>query len=171
VRFRTRQLLRLIGRQCGSVNRAQLHEWITDMASNLVEISVPGGQRGYFGPMCPEGSWEKSASGEMHYAVRLHRGLCEAFGRGFSAIDWEQRKTLRRNELALWLQQYLVVFPRGVTVADLRDLSGGNVQTLKGFRRKLRIALDTLQLARVLRRWKIDADDRVHVAFPEQLRP
>lgn len=169
VRFRTRQLLRIIGRECGSANRKQLHEWITDMASNLVEVTMPGGKRGYFGPMFSDGAWEKSASGEMHYSVRLHRLLCEAFDRGFSAIDWEQRRKLRRNELALWLQQYVAVFPRGVSVAELRSLSGGTAQTLKGFRRKLRIALATLARFAIIRDWRIDDEDRLHVAMHEQL--
>jgi hypothetical protein len=170
VEFRSRQLLKLIGRGTDRVTRKQLHEWITDMAACLVEITMPGGRAGFFASVFPECAWKKNeATGQMHYSVKLNRALCEVFGRGYSAIDWDQRKLLRRNELALWLQQYVAAFPMPVALDHLRLLSGDRTERLRDFRRKVRFSMRALQTVGVVHRWQIDSTDRLMVALPEQL--
>jgi hypothetical protein len=169
VQFNPRQLLKLIGRDTGSAGRQQLHEWLTDMQAAVLEITMPGGRGGYGAAILPECAWQKQADGSLRYSIRLHRFLCDALDRGFAAIDWPSRRLLARNELALWLQQYLAAFPVPTPVADLQGLSGRSAM-LKDFRFKLRGSMALLVKAKVVTSWAIDDEDRLVVKVAPRLQ-
>jgi hypothetical protein len=169
VRFRARQLLRLIGRHTGKSQRDQLHEWITDLVATNVEITdtTNTNKKHYFGSLVPRGVADDGAEEDNSlYAIEINRDLAKLFASGFATVNWDQRRRLQKKPLALWLQHYFSKFTKPVSVAELHRLAGSNAE-LKEFRRKLRIALGELQKEGVIGGWRIDEKtDAAHVVRP-----
>ncbi len=167
VRFRARQLLRLIGRHTGKSQRDQLHEWISDLVATNVEISDTTNKRHYFGSLVPRGVADDGIEDDNSvYAIEINRDLAKLFASGFATVNWDQRRRLQKKPLALWLQHYFSKFTKPVLVSELHRLAGSNAE-LKEFRRKLRIALEELRKEGVLEAWRIDeATDAVHITVP-----
>ena len=65
----------------------------------------------------------------------------------WTAVQWEERKALRRSSLALWLHGYYSshATPLPVKVDTLRQLSGSRTQNLKHFRAALKRAFTALE--------------------------
>jgi hypothetical protein len=84
---------------------------------------------------------------------------------GWTAIDWDIRRKLRRKPLALWLHGYYSSHakPLPVQVDTLRSLSGSKDKTLFSYRQKLRRALDELKAIGAIASWQIEAADLVTV--------
>ena len=102
--------------------------------------------------------------------------LGKLFERGFSRIEWEQRRKLLHKPLAQWLQFYYASHakPVPVSVTFLRDTSGSATQVLWKFRQNLKAALGQIQAVGVISDWQIDSKtDLVHVTripSPSQLK-
>jgi TrfA protein len=171
VRFRARQLLRLIGRHTGKSQRDQLHEWITDLVATNVEITdtTNTNKKHYFGSLVPRGVADDGVEEDNSlYAIEINRDLAKLFASGFATVNWDQRRRLQRKPLALWLQHYFSKFTKPVSVTELHRLAGSNAE-LKEFRRKLRIALGELQKEGVVGGWRIDErTDAVCVVRPSK---
>jgi hypothetical protein len=93
------------------------------------------------------------------------RGLFD--GDDYTLIDWDDRLALGATQLAKWLQRFYASHtrPHAMKVATLKDLCGSENPDLKGFRRDLKNALEELRQRRmVIRSWRIDANDLVHVS-------
>lgn len=165
VAFHAGQVLRMLGKAANSDRRQELYEAITDMSSCTVHIYKPGSTQSYFGPML-FGKIDKLIGGEVRYEVMLHPVLCEAFIRGYVGINWLDRKAIGKNELALWLHQYLIAFPAKVSLAELQQLSAQSKSTPKEFRRRIRHAMELLSELRLIGAWKIDKDDIMSIRLP-----
>jgi hypothetical protein len=172
--FSARQLLRIMGRDTGTAYREKIHEWITDMQTCLVQVTLPGGRKGYGAAVFPEAAWQKRPDGGLEYSLVVKRMLCEVFERGYSLVNHEQRKALGRNELALWLQQYITAFPMAVPLERLQALSGAPPsQRMPDFRRKLLVALRALQSVGGVSNWTIAPaapSDRLIAELPRRLK-
>jgi hypothetical protein len=161
IRFSAYKLLKLIGRDTGSSQ----HKWLYRTLNHLTATSVSickDGQAVFWGSLLPKGCG-KLNSGE--YAVEITRDLIQLFDRGFTHIDWEQRRRLRRKPLAQWLQLYYSSHarPYPVTVEFLHEKSGSSTKCMRKFRQSLRAALTEIQAVGAISDWRIDETGKVHV--------
>lgn len=165
IEFHSSELLGLLCKQNNAKARADLYEWITDMASCGVSIFQPDKQRAWFGPLL-FGEMPKLDSGETLYRLLLHPDLCELFRRGYTATLWTNRRALGKNELGLWLHQYLCAFPQPAHISVLQDLSWQKTCEPKRFKQRLVGALRTLQTLQLVADWEIDRENYLRVVMP-----
>lgn len=163
VRFTAHRLLKLIGRHTGGNEHERLYLMLQDLTATSVAIQK-GDDRVFWGSLLPKGA----GSGEMQrreYVLEVSRELIKLFERGFSRIEWEQRRALKQKPLACWLQLYYSSHarPHSVTVQFLRQQSGSGTKSLRAFKQNLKAALDEIQAVSAIVSWRIDADDLVHV--------
>ncbi len=172
VRFSAYRLLKLIGRSTGGKD----HKWLYTAFQTLTATSVAivkEGKRVFWGSLLPSGKADLE-TGE--YAVQISRDLAKLFERGFTRIEWEQRRRLLHKPLAQWLQLYYASHakPHDVSVDFLREKSGSSTKSLRAFRQNLKTALDQIQEVGVIAKWTIDPEtDLVRVArnpSPSQLK-
>jgi hypothetical protein len=157
VMIRTRSFLRLIGRPQGKSNRDSFRQLIDDLIATAVRITSPDGKISYSGSVLTKAR-DAEEGGEPVFSLEVNRELARLFARGFGAIDWEQRKALKAKPLALWFQLYLSRF--GTKPAALKDIHAmyGGKDTLRSFRRSVKLAL--LELHRVgVGCWMLGEDD------------
>lgn len=161
VRFSGHQLLKLIGRPTGGKD----HKWLYTVFQTLTATSVAivkDGKRVFWGSLLPRGEADLETG---KYAVEISRDLAKLFDRGFTRIEWEQRRKLLHKPLAQWLQFYYASHakPLPVSVAFLCEMSGSTTQSLKKFRQNLKAALKQIQAVNIIFEWRIDEEDLVHV--------
>lgn len=161
VRFKASHLLDLIGRSKGKTQ----YQWLLDVLQRLTATSVAierEGQEVFWGSLLPEGA-ARLQDGE--FVVTVSRQLIKLFDRGFTALEWEQRRRLTKKPLAqhlhAWICSHDKPFP--VTVEYLRNITGSETKNLKHFRANLKSALDSIQATKAIKAWHIDQDDKVHV--------
>jgi TrfA protein len=104
------------------------------------------GKRLFWGSLLPHGALDENSG---QYVVEINRDLAKLFDRGFTQIDWEQRRMLRRKPLAQWLHLYYSSHakPHPVSVAWLHHKSGSKMASMRAFRQTLKAALDEIQKA------------------------
>ncbi len=160
VRFTAHGLLKLIGRGTGKSDYVRLLRTLEELTATAVKIKREG-YGTYCGSLLPEWA-DRENNGK--FSIRINRDLIKLFERGFTVIEWEQRKVLARRPLAqalhVWLCSHEKPYP--VTVQYLHDITGSNTKELRYFRRKLKDALNHLKDVGVLSDWYIDEDDKVH---------
>jgi len=166
IEFHASQVLRVLGKVANAKRRHELHELITDMVACAVQISQPGVGKAWVGPMVFGEIEHNEITGETRYKVALHPVLCQAYQRGFTSFEWLERKAIGKNELALWLHQYLLAFRDPVPVAELHQHSwqarGDRRDDRAAFRHRLRTAANALKELGLIERWMIDPEDRLH---------
>lgn len=161
VRFSGYQLLKLIGRPTGGAD----HKWLYTAFQTLTATSVAvvkDGKRVFWGSLLPRGEADLETG---QYIVEISRQLASLFDRGFTRVEWEQRRKLLHKPLAQWLQFYYASHakPLPVSVAFLCETSGSSTQALWKFRQNLKAALAQIKAVGVIDDWRIDEDDLVHV--------
>ena len=164
IRFTARGLLRLIGRNTSGRDHERLLRTLEELTSTAVSIKRDDGAL-YWGSLLPDGA-AKPENG--YYAVVVNRQLIKLFKRGFTVIEWQQRRALARRPLAqalhVWLCSHEKPYP--VSVQYLHDITGSQTKELRYFRYKLKAALDQLKDLGVLVDWHIDENDKVHFVKP-----
>ena len=162
VRFTAHHLLRLIGRDTGSSQHKWLFRTLQQLTATSVAIINKDGKRVFWGSLLPKGA-HKTDTGQ--YAVEISRELIKLFARGFTQIDWQQRRLLRRKPLAQWLQIYYSSHakPFPVSVEFIREKSGSTTKSLRKFRQLLKGALIEIQAIGVITEWQIDDSDKVQI--------
>ena len=77
----------------------------------------------------------------------LNPKLSRLYQAGWTAIDWKERRQLRRKPLALWLHGFLASHaqPYPLKVESLLNWSGSKNKQPADFKRKLKAALDELK--------------------------
>ncbi len=155
--FSAHRLLRLIGRSTGRSDHAWLSRTLHHLTATSLEIRDLNSSRVFWGSLLPRGA---SDEGSAQYVVEINRDLIKLFDRGFTQIDWDQRRQLRRKPLAQWLHLYYSSHakPYPVSVAWLREKSGSKTGALRAFRYNLKSALDHVQRVGVIARWEILKD-------------
>jgi hypothetical protein len=163
VTFKARQFLKLIGRHTGKSQRVELRRLFRQLTATSVEIHDARNKRRFWGSLLPTGA-DVDEQDDTLYVVELNRGLAQLFDRGFSTIDWQQRRKLLKKPLALWLQHYFSDHRKPITVAFLHKHSGSTARSLRHFREQLRKALDELVEVGVIGTWRIGDADTVFVS-------
>lgn len=162
VQFTAHRLLKLIGRHTGGNQHKWLYRRLQHLTATSVAI-VKDGQRVFWGSLLPQGAARLDSGA---YVVEISRDLIKLFGRGFTRIEWTQRRQLITKPLAQWLQMYYMSHtkPLPVGVSFLRSTSGSATQSLRKFRQNLKAALDEIKAVEVIVSWYIDPKtDLVHV--------
>lgn len=168
--FTAHRLLKLIGRHTGG----NQHRWLFRRLQHLTATSVAimkDGQKVFWGSLLPKGA-ARLDTGE--YAVEISRDLIKLFGRGFTRVEWTQRRKLICKPMAQWLQMYYMSHakPLPVSVAFLRETSGSTTQALWKFRQNVKVALNEIKAVGVISDWIIDPEtDLVHVVRLPLLAP
>ena len=154
VRFTRRGILKLIGRGIGNTDHQRLMRTLTDLTATSVTVKRKGAKV-YWGSLLPEGAANPENG---FYAVLINRNLIKLFERGFTIIEWEQRRALARKPLAQALQVWLSSHdnPYPVTVQYLHDITGSKDNELRYFRRRLLNALNQLKEVGILAGWRYD---------------
>lgn len=162
VRFTRYELLKLLGRGTGK----EQYDWLLRHFEHLTATSVAisqNGKRVFWGSLLPRGAMDIE-TGEI--VIEVSRDLTKLFGRGFSRVEWDERRQIGRHPLAKWLHLYYAghAQPHPVSVEWLRAHSGSDTSGLKRFREGLRKALTKLQAVGAIETWLIDpTTDLVHV--------
>jgi TrfA protein len=154
-------LLKALGRHTGKYEHEQLHASLIRLQAHSVEINGP--RLDYFGSLVLEGVKDKLT---RQYVIKLSPKLAPLFRQGWTGLDPERRRQLRRKPLALWLDAFYATHeePYPYKVETLRDLSGSRTERLRRFREALRRALADLQATGAIASWDIDPEsDLVHV--------
>lgn len=170
IKFRARSFLRLIGRPTGKRQREELKSWWAQLTATCVEVHDKKHERRYFGSLVPRGA-DRDENNDTVYVVEINRDLAKLFERGYSTVNWNQRKLLLKKPLALWLQHHFSAYPKPVTVQTLYNLSGSSAKQLRQFRARLKIALTELEKCCVLASWRLDERDTVHIKLAEPAPP
>lgn len=149
VRFRSRELLSLIGRHTHQGQREQLKDWIAQLAATDVLIQDDEKKSRFGGSLLP---WRKEDDGDYFdvFRVQISRPLAEILnGTRHHQIDWPLRRLLQKKPLALWLQTFFARYGRADRVVRVKHLHGlaGSTATLKMFRYQLARALTDLHAA------------------------
>jgi hypothetical protein len=158
IQFAAHGFLKTIGRDTGKSQ----HEWLRNafrrLASSVVEVK--DGKRAYFGPMLHHGTRDDETG---HYCIEINPAIVSLYGSdGWSAVEFEQRKALKRQPLAQWLHGFYTTHaaPYPIKVETIRRLSGSETEQLFHFREKLRKALGAVAEATGWT-WEIDDADLV----------
>jgi len=163
VKFRARQLLRLMGRQTGGKQRDDLDLWINQLTATSVVIHDEKNKQRFRGSLLPR-SAEKDGDDDTLYSVDINRDLARVLSSNLFLVDWDKRRQLQQKPLAAWLQRHFSRFQKPISVAELYRLSGSTTKRVVDFRKQLRTALADLKSVGVLVAWRIDeAIDSVHV--------
>ena len=162
IRFTTYQLLKLIDRDTG---RSQ-HQWLLRVLQRLTATSLAitrDGKKVFWGSLLPKGAADME---DGKFSVEVSREMVKLFSRGYTVIEWHQRRALGKKPLAQalhgWICSHAKPYP--VSVQYLRDLTGSETRELKHFRASLRVALDAVQETGAIASWRIDSRDKVHIA-------
>jgi hypothetical protein len=158
--FTAHGLLKLIGRGTGKSDHDRLLRTLKHLTTTAITVKRKG-YGTYCGSLLPEWA-DRNNTGK--FSIRPNRDLIKLFERGFTVIEWQQRKTLARSPLAKHLQLWLSSHddPHPVTVQYLRDITGSQTKQLWKFRQSLKAALNRLKEVGVLVDWHIHEDDKVH---------
>ena len=163
VKFRARQLLRLMGRQTGGKQRDDLDLWINQLTATSVVIHDEKNKQRFRGSLLPR-SAEKDGDDDTLYSVDINRDLARVLSSNLFLVDWDKRRQLQQKPLAAWLQRHFSRFQKPLAVGELYRLSGSTTKRVVDFRKQLRTALADLKAVGALAAWRIDeASDSVHV--------
>jgi len=152
-------LLKKLEWATGNEQHVQLHDTLIRLTNTF---EVIGRRYEFFGAVIDGGIRDKLTK---RYKLRLNPEIHILFGQGWTQIDSDTRRKLRRKPLALWLQAQYASHrdPYPYSVEKLRELSGSQTKALKGFRQNLRQALVELEAAGAIAGWEIDPGDLVRV--------
>jgi len=135
-------LLKIMGKTDTGKNRATLHERITRLRGNTVEIKQ--GRYTYLGGLIHEAAKDEE-TGE--WVIELNPRLRVLFAPDqFTQIAWATRRALDGKQLAQWLHGFYAshAAPYPVKVETLHRLCGSEAVVMSDFAKALRKALDAV---------------------------
>jgi hypothetical protein len=154
-------MLKAMGRDTGGKAHQTLKEEIKRLVSGTLEIENK--KYGYMGHLVDDAVQDDVSK---NWSYRINPRFSELFNfTHYTLVDLEQRKKLKRKDLARWLQLELAshAAPFARSVEYYREKSGSRASDLFGFRRALRRALDDLKENGDITSWTIDDHDLVHI--------
>jgi len=154
--FTAYAILKNMGLDDGGEQRKVLYSSIVRLNACSVQISK---ERKIFGASLVESFLVEEESGS--YKIRLNRELINLFGENdWTALDWEERKQLRRKPLASKLHEYYSSHqnPLPVTFEFLFNITGSRNVQFASFKRQVKTALDVLVKISFLASYSIQGD-------------
>jgi TrfA protein len=158
--FAGHAFLKSLARSTGKANYQWLHSALLRLSSCTVEFCKA--KKIYGRGMIASYNIDETT---RRYKVTIDPDTAKLYAAGWTAVDWNTRRKLRRKPLALWLHGYYSSHaqPLPVKVDTLRSLSGSKDKTLRSYRQKLRRALTELKAIGAIASWQINAADLVTV--------
>ena len=160
IQFSAGGFLKVIDRSTGGKDIEWLKNAFRRLSSSVVEVA--DGKRAYFGPMLIGGARDDETG---QYVIEMNQKIVSLFGSdGWSSIELEARKALKKQPLSQWLHGFYSSHARPfpMRVETLHRLCGSENAAIKGFRQELRNSL--ARLVEVTGwNWEIDDADLVHV--------
>ena len=135
--------LKALGRKTGKSE----HEWLKNSFARLmgcgVELTNQQERKTYGGSLLEFMRDDDNG----RYVVIFNPKILTFYEGGWTAIDWQERQLIRGKPLALWLHGYLATHakPYPVKIETIRSFSGSSNKELRGFKRKLIVALSELK--------------------------
>ncbi len=132
VRFKTREMLRSIGRAEGKSGRDWLLKSLSRLSAN--EIDVSNGRSSYAGSLIQEQGRDDEAG--MHFII-LNPRLTTLYEQGWTPLRDSERKALGRHQLAKWLHAFIQGQRKPLTfqVANLMALADSKQKRERDFRK------------------------------------
>jgi hypothetical protein len=165
VHFPIRGFLAGIGRKPGKSGQKWLLNSIRRLSASNIEIRTKGqtvfdNYSIYGGSLINDYFYDPR---EQKYYLRINSSLGSLFDRGWTKLSWQQRLQLS-GDLTRWLHGlYSSTQPYATKVSTLLSLSGSRCKRLSDFRRHVKKSLNELVSIGMLKSWKIDEEDKVHV--------
>ncbi|AOU97841.1 hypothetical protein BI364_07565 [Acidihalobacter yilgarnensis] len=138
-------LLKIMGKSDTGKNRATLHEQITRLRANALELTQ--GRYSYIGGLIAGAVKDEET---QKWVIRLDPELRPLFSTDqFTRVEWAARHALRGHQLAQWLLGFYSTHaqPFALKVATLHRLSGSEAARVDHFREKLRKAMRAVEAA------------------------
>ena len=138
-------LLKLMGKTDSGKNRTTLHERITRLVANAIEIQQ--GRCCYIGSLITEAAKDKET---QEWVIELNPKLRPLFAADqFTQIEWAVRHDLSGQPLAQWLHGFYASHakPFPFKIVTLHRLCGSEATLMSDFAKKLRKALDAVAVA------------------------
>jgi len=170
VRFTAHSMLKELKWSTSSVGYTRLVDCLLRLSTTTLQVTVelPGstGRASFGGSLVRLFRWkeEQTDSPMREWEIELEPEIIALFGSdSYSRIEWEMR--LELSPIEKWLHSFYHSHrdPFPFKVASLRELMDSSIKELKGFRYKLKFALDKLVAVGFLESYMIDAHDLVHV--------
>lgn len=157
VEFTANEMLRALGRSTGLSQHEQLKDDMARLRAGTVEITWTKQNKAFIGGLV-EKAYRDDETGR--YVVILDEKTHQLYDNGYTHIEWEQRKSLGRNNLAKWLQGFYASHaePYDYKVETLYRLCGSTTARVTDFKKDLKKALTELQNNGVISSWSIDND-------------
>lgn len=169
VQFTSYALLKALGRGTGGKDKAELKQQIRNLALGGAEITWTKERKSFGGTLIS--SYFKDEDTDL-YVVKFNRDFGKLYASGHTSIDWDERKSLGRNNIAKWLHGFYSshVQPYPYKVETLQKLCG-SASPRREFRRLLRVALNKLAELETITSWSIDTQtDLVTIAKSKLLK-
>jgi hypothetical protein len=135
-------LLKLMGKTDTGKNRATLHERITRLRANAVEVRQ--GRYTYIGGLIAGAAKDEET---QEWVIELDAKLRPLFAADqFTQVEWAVRHALDGHQLAQWLHGFYASHakPFPLKVDTLHRLCGSEASLMSDFAKKLRKALDAV---------------------------
>ena len=135
-------LLKLMGKTDTGKNRATLHERITRLRANAVEVKQ--GRYTYIGGLIAGAAKDEET---QEWVIELDAKLRPLFADDqFTQVEWSVRHALDGQPLAQWLHSFYASHarPLPMRMETLLELSGSENAEPRSSRQKLRKALDAV---------------------------
>lgn len=142
IQFSARGFLKAIERSAGGKDIEWLRGAFARLSSSVVEVTDE--KRAYFGPMLIGGARDDESG---NYVVEINPQIISLFGSdGWSSIEFEVRRSLKKQPLAQWLHGFYSSHARPfpIKVETLHRLCGSDNKALAGFKQELRKSLERL---------------------------
>lgn len=155
--FTAHEMLKAMDMPTGGKNYKRLHEGIIRLTGGVIEVTHEG--REYFGTLIDGGKIKKAEN--YYYYLRLNeRLLCLYGGTQYTEINWGERLALRQKPLAQALHAFYSTHhePYPVKLETLHKLVGSQNNKMKGFKQKVKIALEALVSIGFLQSYQIEGD-------------
>ena len=164
VEFSVNAFLKELGRALSGEQHEQFKEQIARIMGGVIEVTSVKDKKTFMGTLI-KAAYRDDQTGR--YVVVFNEKTLDLFQAGYTLVDWEDRQSLGKNNLAKWLHTFYSshASPFDYKVDTLRTLCGSNVERLGDFRKALRLALDRLVFVGAIKGWAIgEFSDLVTVA-------
>jgi hypothetical protein len=165
VEFSAYGMLRELGWPPNGGSYQRLRECLERMQSTTLSVYSERLKEGFSVSLIRKFRWKSAKRGcPERWQVFIEPEMKELFGDlHYTRIEWEQRAKL--GPLAKWLHGLYASHgrPYPIRLETIRDGCGSQTRELRFFKQKLKAALRELVAVGLLKEWRIDADDVIHV--------